>query len=252
MKKRLDVLLTERGLASSRERARAYIMEGVVFVNGQREDKPGSFFDPDKIRELIVKTDPIPYVSRGGLKLARALDFFSISVEGLVCLDIGASTGGFTDCLLQNGAGRVYSVDSGTNQLDWKIRSDERVVCMEKTNFRYMSPEDLPEQVDFACADVSFISLTRIIPPAKALLKDHSLMVCLIKPQFEAGRELVGKNGIIRDPAVQQATVDKICSFCGETGFEVIGVTESPIRGAEGNREFLLCIRKRGQEWNGL
>ncbi len=246
MKERLDVLLVKRGLVQSRERARAYIMEGVVFVNGQREDKPGSFFEEDRIRELIVKTDPIPFVSRGGLKLAHALEHFAISVEGLTCLDIGASTGGFTDCMLQNGAVRVYSVDSGTNQLDWKIRSDPRVVCMEKTNFRYMRSEDLPEQVDFASADVSFISLTKILPPALGILKDGGRMVCLVKPQFEAGREQVGKHGVVRDPKVQAAAVDKIRNFCTDLGMTILGETESPILGTEGNKEFLLYIRKNG------
>ncbi|MCR5674482.1 MAG: TlyA family RNA methyltransferase [Lachnospiraceae bacterium] len=248
MKERLDLLLVKRGLAPSRERARAYIMEGVVFVNGQREDKPGSFFDEEKIRELLVKSDPIPFVSRGGLKLAHAISEFGIDVRDLVCLDIGASTGGFTDCLLQNGAVSVYSVDSGTNQLDWKLRSDPRVVCMEKTNFRYMTPDDLPEQVGFACADVSFISLTKILPAAIRLLADGGQMVCLIKPQFEAGRELVGKHGVVRDPRVQAQVVDRIRTFCGEIGFTVLGVTESPILGAEGNREFLLWIRKGEEE----
>ena len=246
MKERLDVLVTKRGLAPSRERARAYIMEGVVFVNGQREDKPGSFFDEDKIRELIVKQDPIPYVSRGGLKLARAIEYFGIDAEGLTCLDIGSSTGGFTDCLLQNHAAKVFCVDSGTNQLDWRIRSDPRVVAMEQTNFRYLTSEDLPKGTvfDFACADVSFISLTKIIPVAQKLIRTGGHMVCLIKPQFEAGRDKVGKKGVVRDKKVQEDVVNKICEFCTSIGFTVRGITESPILGAEGNREFLLYIRK--------
>ena len=244
MKERLDNLLVRRGLAPSRERAKAYIMEGVVFVNGEREDKPGSFFEEDRIRSLEVRSDPIPYVSRGGLKLAHAIENWQIDVSGATCLDIGASTGGFTDCLLQNGAVRVYSVDSGTNQLDWKLRSDPRVVCMEKTNFRYLTKEDIPELIDFACADVSFISLEKVLPPACALLRDGAQMVCLVKPQFEAGRELVGKNGIVRDPAVHAAVLERIAAFCETIGFDCLGHTDSPILGAKGNKEFLLWIRK--------
>ncbi len=244
MKERLDNLLVRRGLAPSRERAKAYIMEGVVFVNGEREDKAGSFFEEDRIRSLEVRSDPIPYVSRGGLKLAHAIETWQISVEGFTCLDIGASTGGFTDCLLQNGAAKVYSVDSGTNQLDWKLRSDPRVVSMEKTNFRYLTEQEIPEPIDFACADVSFISLEKVLPPARALLRKGAQMVCLVKPQFEAGRELVGKNGVVRDPKVQEAVLNRISAFCEEIGFTKLGHTDSPILGAKGNKEFLLWIRK--------
>ena len=244
MKERLDNLLVRRGLAPSRERAKAYIMEGVVFVNGEREDKAGSFFEEDSIRSLEVRSDPIPYVSRGGLKLAHAIETWQISVEGFTCLDIGASTGGFTDCLLQNGAAKVYSVDSGTNQLDWKLRSDPRVVSMEKTNFRYLTEQEIPEPIDFACADVSFISLEKVLPPARALLRNGAQMVCLVKPQFEAGRELVGKNGVVRDPKVQEAVLNRISAFCEEIGFTKLGHTDSPILGAKGNKEFLLWIRK--------
>ena len=244
MKERLDNLLVRRGLAPSRERAKAYIMEGVVFVNGEREDKTGSFFEEDSIRSLEVRSDPIPYVSRGGLKLAHAIETWQISVEGFTCLDIGASTGGFTDCLLQNGAAKVYSVDSGTNQLDWKLRSDPRVVSMEKTNFRYLTEQEIPEPIDFACADVSFISLEKVLPPARALLRNGAQMVCLVKPQFEAGRELVGKNGVVRDPKVQEAVLNRISAFCEEIGFTKLGHTDSPILGAKGNKEFLLWIRK--------
>ena len=244
MKERLDNLLVRRGLAPSRERAKAYIMEGVVFVNGEREDKAGSFFEEDRIRSLEVRSDPIPYVSRGGLKLAHAIETWQISVEGFTCLDIGASTGGFTDCLLQNGAAKVYSVDSGTNQLDWKLRSDPRVVSMEKTNFRYLTEQEIPEPIDFACADVSFISLEKVLPPARALLRNGAQMVCLVKPQFEAGRELVGKNGVVRDPKVQEAVLNRISAFCEEIGFTKLGHTDSPILGAKGNKEFLLWIRK--------
>jgi len=244
VKERLDNLLVRRGLAPSRERAKAYIMEGVVFVNGEREDKAGSFFEEDRIRSLEVRSDPIPYVSRGGLKLAHAIETWQISVEGFTCLDIGASTGGFTDCLLQNGAAKVYSVDSGTNQLDWKLRSDPRVVSMEKTNFRYLTEQEIPEPIDFACADVSFISLEKVLPPARALLRKGAQMVCLVKPQFEAGRELVGKNGVVRDPKVQEAVLNRISAFCEEIGFTKLGHTDSPILGAKGNKEFLLWIRK--------
>ena len=244
MKERLDNLLVRRGLAPSRERAKAYIMEGVVFVNGEREDKAGSFFEEDSIRSLEVRSDPIPYVSRGGLKLAHAIETWQISVEGFTCLDIGASTGGFTDCLLQNGAAKVYSVDSGTNQLDWKLRSDPRVISMEKTNFRYLTEQEIPEPIDFACADVSFISLENVLPPARALLRNGAQMVCLVKPQFEAGRELVGKNGVVRDPKVQEAVLNRISAFCEEIGFTKLGHTDSPILGAKGNKEFLLWIRK--------
>ena len=250
MKEWLDVLLIKRGLAPSRERAKAYIMEGVVFVNGQREDKAGSTFDEEKIRTLEVHADPIPFVSRGGLKLARALEFFEIDVTDAVCLDIGASTGGFTDCLLQNKARCVYSVDSGTNQLDWKLRSDPRVVSMEQTNFRYLTAADFPEGVrfDFCCADVSFISLTKVLPPAVPLLKDGARIVCLVKPQFEAGREHVGKNGIVRDPQVQEETVRRIAAFGEEIGLSAVGRTDSPILGSKGNREFLLYFIKDGEK----
>lgn len=244
MKERLDRILVMRSLAPSRERARAYIMEGVVFVNGQREDKPGTFFNLENIKEIEVREDPIPYVSRGGLKLERAIEQFEISVSGMTCLDIGASTGGFTDCLLQNGAAKVYSIDSGTNQLDWRLRSDERVICMEKTNFRYMTPEDIGVSFDFACADVSFISLKKILIPARDMMKSGAHMVCLVKPQFEAGRDQVGKNGVVRDPHVREEVLTDISRFCGENGFSVLGHTDSPILGAKGNHEYLLYLRK--------
>ena len=195
-KKRLDILLVEQGYAASREKAKAVIMAGAVFINGQREDKAGAGFDPEKIKTLVVKGAELPYVSRGGLKLEKALQVFPLALTGKICMDIGASTGGFTDCMLQNGAEKVYAVDVGHGQLDWKLRNDERVVCMERTNFRYLTPEDMPEQVDFASCDVSFISLTKILLPARNLLKDAGEMVCLIKPQFEAGREKVGKKAL--------------------------------------------------------
>ena len=201
MKVRLDVLLVEKGFAASREKAKAIIMAGNVFVDGQREDKAGTAFDPDKI-QIEVRGAALKYVSRGGLKLEKAMDQFGISLKEKICMDIGASTGGFTDCMLQNGACKVYSVDVGHGQLDWKLRNDPRVVCMEKTNFRYMKPGDIEDSLDFASVDVSFISLTKILLPARELLKEEGEMVCLIKPQFEAGSEKVGKKGFVRDPSV--------------------------------------------------
>ena len=203
MKERLDVLLVNGGFAPSREKAKVIIMSGKVFVNGQREDKAGSTFDPEKIT-IEVKGNTLRYVSRGGLKLEKALQNFDLTVDGKICMDIGASTGGFTDCMLQNGAKKVYSVDVGHGQLDWKLRNDERVVCMEKTNFRYMQPQDIEDVLDFASVDVSFISLTKILLPARRLLLDDGQMVCLIKPQFEAGRDKVGKKGVVRDQKVHE------------------------------------------------
>jgi 23S rRNA (cytidine1920-2'-O)/16S rRNA (cytidine1409-2'-O)-methyltransferase len=243
-KERLDVLLVNRGLAPSREKAKTLIMAGDVFVNGQREDKPGTTFEEAAIKSLEVRGDTLPYVSRGGLKLEKAVKKFDFSLEGKVCMDIGASTGGFTDCMLQNGAARVYSVDVGHGQLDWKLRSDPRVICMEKTNFRYMVREDIEDDLDFASCDVSFISLTKILLPARRLLKDNGQMVCLIKPQFEAGRDKVGKKGVVRDPKVHSEVVHRIYDFCGLVGFEVLHLDYSPIKGPEGNIEYLIHIRK--------
>ena len=243
-KERLDVLLVNRGLAPSREKAKALIMAGDVFVNGQREDKPGTTFEESKITSLEVRGDTLPYVSRGGLKLEKAVKNFGFSLDGKVCMDLGASTGGFTDCMLQNGAAKVYSVDVGHGQLDWKLRSDERVVCMEKTNFRYMVRDDIDDDLDFASCDVSFISLTKILLPARRLLKDGAEMVCLIKPQFEAGKEKVGKKGVVRDPEVHSEVVHRIFDFMGIAGFEVLHLDFSPIKGPEGNIEYLIHIRK--------
>ena len=254
-KERLDVLLVNRGLAPSREKAKAFIMAGDVYVNGQREDKPGTTFEEAKITSLEVKGATLPYVSRGGLKLEKAVKNFGFSLEGKVCMDIGASTGGFTDCMLQNGAVKVYSVDVGHGQLDWKLRSDERVVCMEKTNFRYMVRDDIEDDLDFASCDVSFISLTKILLPARRLLKDGAEMVCLIKPQFEAGKEKVGKKGVVRDPEVHSEVVHRIFDFMGIAGFEVLHLDFSPIKGPEGNIEYLIHIRKdasRNAEVEGL
>ncbi len=243
-KERLDVLLVNRGLAPSREKAKTLIMAGDVFVNGQREDKPGTTFEEGKITSLEVRGDTLPYVSRGGLKLEKAVKNFGFSLKNKVCMDIGASTGGFTDCMLQNGASKVYSVDVGHGQLDWKLRSDDRVVCMEKTNFRYMVRDDIQDDLDFASCDVSFISLTKILLPARNLLKDNGEMVCLIKPQFEAGKDKVGKKGVVRDPKVHEEVVHRIMDFVRLAGFEVLHLEYSPIKGPEGNIEYLIHIRK--------
>lgn len=247
MKERLDVLVFKQGFAESREKAKTLIMSGDVFVNGQREDKPGTTFDEEKSK-ITVKENPLKYVSRGGLKLEKAVDVFSLSFDGFVCMDIGASTGGFTDCMLQNGASKVYSIDVGHGQLAWKLRCDDRVVCMEKTNFRYMTKADIPDTVDFASCDVSFISLTKILGPAFEILKDAGQMVCLIKPQFEAGREKVGKKGVVRDKKVHEEVIDKIVAFAILTGFDVLSLDYSPIRGPEGNIEYLLFLEKGNGE----
>lgn len=247
-KERLDVLLVNRGLATSREKAKTLIMAGDVFVNGQREDKPGTTFVEEKITSLEVRGDTLPYVSRGGLKLEKAVNNFGFSLKDKVCMDIGASTGGFTDCMLQNGAKKVYSVDVGHGQLDYKLRIDERVVCMEKTNFRYMVRDDISDDLDFASCDVSFISLTKILLPARRLLKDEGQMVCLIKPQFEAGKEKVGKKGVVRDPKVHEEVVHRIMDFVHIAGFKVLHLDFSPIKGPEGNIEYLIHISKDPSE----
>ena len=247
MKKRLDIMMVEQGLAPSREKAKAYIMAGEVYVNGQKEDKAGAMFDETKISNLEVRGNTLPYVSRGGLKLAKAMKQFDISLEGKVCMDIGASTGGFTDCMLQNGAVKVYSVDVGHGQLAWTIRNDERVVCMEKTNFRYMVREDIQDDLDFASVDVSFISLTKILGPAYNLLKTDAQMVCLIKPQFEAGKEKVGKKGVVREPSVHREVIEMVMDYAVSIGFEILHLDFSPIRGPEGNIEYLLHIYKASE-----
>lgn len=249
MKERLDVLVTKQGFAESREKAKALIMAGEVFVNGQREDKAGAVFEEEKVT-IEVRGKALPYVSRGGLKLEKALNHFPLSVQDKVCMDIGASTGGFTDCMLQNGASKVYSVDVGHGQLAWKLRNDERVVCMEKTNFRYMKKEDIADELDFASVDVSFISLTKILIPARNLLKDGGEMVCLIKPQFEAGREKVGKKGVVREPLVHKEVIEKVIDFASMVGFDILQLDYSPIKGPEGNIEYLLYIRKNGETSN--
>ena len=243
MKERLDVLLVKGGFAASREKAKAVIMSGAVFVNGQREDKAGAVFETEGI-DLLVKENPLKYVSRGGLKLEKALAVFPVSLAGKTCMDIGASTGGFTDCMLQNGAAKVYAIDVGHGQLDWGLRNDPRVICMEKTNFRHVTKEQIPEAVDFASVDVSFISLDKILPVAWELLRADAQMVCLIKPQFEAGREKVGKKGVVRDPAVHEEVIFHVISFCLSHGFRVFGLSYSPVKGPEGNIEYLLHIQK--------
>ena len=246
MKERLDVLLVKRNLAASREKAKAIIMSGIVYVDGQKEDKAGTTFPEEATIE--VRGHTLPYVSRGGLKLEKAMTHFSISLDGMVCMDIGASTGGFTDCMLQNGAKKVYSVDVGYGQFAWKLRQDPRVVCMEKTNIRYVTPEDIDDVLDFASVDVSFISLTKVLPAAYALLKDGGQMVCLIKPQFEAGREKVGKKGVVRDKAVHEEVIERIITFALENGFSVHHLEYSPIKGPEGNIEFLAHLTRESRE----
>ena len=242
MKKRLDMMLVERALAPSREKAKAYIMAGQVYVDGQKEDKAGSMFT--ETVKVEVRGNTLPYVSRGGLKLEKAMNEFDVSLEGKVCMDVGASTGGFTDCMLQNGGVKVYSIDVGYGQLDWKLRNDPRVVCMEKTNIRYVVPEDIQEKPAFSSIDVSFISLTKILIPARNLLKTGGQMVCLIKPQFEAGRGKVGKNGVVREPQIHEEVIRKIIDYADSIGFEVLHLEYSPIKGPEGNIEYLLHIRK--------
>ena len=244
MKERLDVLLVKQGLAQSREKAKAIIMSGNVFVDGQREDKAGATFDEEKV-VITVKGNTLKYVSRGGLKLEKAIDNFGVDVKDAVCMDIGASTGGFTDCMLQNGATKVYSVDVGHGQLAWKLRNDERVVCMEKTNFRYLTRDDIQDDLDFASVDVSFISLTKILLPARNLLKDGGKMVCLIKPQFEAGKEKVGKKGVVRDESVHVEVIEKIFDFIDILDFSFLALDYSPIKGPEGNIEYLIYIGKK-------
>ena len=243
MKERLDVILVEQGYAPSREKAKAIIMSGNVYVNGQKEDKAGTSFDVSKVT-LEVRGSAMKYVSRGGLKLEKAMEQWEFRLDGCICMDIGASTGGFTDCMLQNGAAKVYAVDVGHGQLAWKLRNDERVVCMEQTNFRYLKREDIADELDFASVDVSFISLTKILIPARELLKTGGEMVCLIKPQFEAGREKVGKNGVVREPQTHSEVIHKIIDYADSIGFEVLHLEHSPIKGPEGNIEYLLHIRK--------
>lgn len=241
MKERLDILLVNGGYAPSREKAKAIIMSGNVYVNGQKEDKAGTMFDEKAIIE--VKGAALKYVSRGGLKLEKAMENFDIVLSGKVCMDVGASTGGFTDCMLQNGAVKVYSVDVGHGQLAWKLRQDERVVCMEKTNIRYVVPEDIEEPVEFASIDVSFISLTKVLLPVKNLLTPNGQIGALIKPQFEAGREQVGKKGVVRDKKVHEEVIKMVSDYAVSIGFELLNLEFSPIKGPEGNIEYLLHLQ---------
>lgn len=241
-KERLDVLLVKRGLAESREKAKAIIMTGNVFVKEQREDKAGSTFDEDVVIE--VKGAPMKYVSRGGYKLEKAMELWQVPLEDKVCMDVGSSTGGFTDCMLQNGAHKVYAIDVGTNQLAWKLRQDERVVSMEKTNIRYVTHENVPDEIGFSSIDVAFISLTKVLVPVRNLLESHGQVVCLIKPQFEAGKDKVGKKGVVRDKKVHLEVVRNIITYAVAIGFDVIGLSFSPIKGPEGNIEYLLYIEK--------
>lgn len=242
MKERLDVLLVKGGYAPSREKAKAIIMEGNVFVNNVREDKAGSSFDEKAIIE--VRGNTLKYVSRGGLKLEKAMDNFNVITDGKICMDVGASTGGFTDCMLQNGAAKVYAVDVGYGQFAWKLRQDSRVVCMEKTNIRYVTRDDIQDSIEFSSIDVSFISLTKVLVPVRNLLSNKGEIVCLIKPQFEAGREKVGKNGVVRDKNVHIEVIENVISFAKSNGFKVLNLDFSPIKGPEGNIEYLLHIVK--------
>lgn len=242
MKERLDILLVKRGLAPSREKAKALIMAGDVLVNGQREDKAGTMFADTA--DIAVKGGRLRYVSRGGLKLEKAMECFDVTPAGKVCMDVGASTGGFTDCMLQNGAVKVYAVDVGYGQLDWGLRQDPRVVCMEKTNIRYVTPEEIGEPIGFASIDVSFISLTKVLLPVRELLAAEGEIVCLIKPQFEAGREKVGKKGVVRDPDVHREVIKKVAAYAGTIGLAPAELTFSPVKGPEGNIEYLLHLKK--------
>ena len=241
-KERLDVLLVKRGLAESREKAKAIIMTGNVFVEEQREDKAGSTFAEDV--QIRIKGTPMKYVSRGGYKLEKAMELWHVPLQDKLCMDVGSSTGGFTDCMLQNGAVKVYAIDVGTNQLAWKLRQDERVVSMEKTNIRYVTPEDIADPIDFSSIDVAFISLTKVLIPVWNLLKNGGRVVCLVKPQFEAGREKVGKKGVVRDKKVHEEVVCHIMTYALSMGFEILGLSYSPIKGPEGNIEYLLYIEK--------
>lgn len=244
-KERLDVLLVEKNLATSRELAKAYIMAGTVYVDGMKEDKAGTKISVTA--DIEVRAPQMKYVSRGGYKLEKAIYTFDISLEGKICLDIGASTGGFTDCMLQNGAIKVYAIDVGYGQFAWKLRTDERVVCLEKTNVRYVTEEQVPDAADFASIDVSFISLTKVLPAVLGIMKEDGQLVCLIKPQFEAGREKVGKKGVVRDIAVHKEVIEAIANYAMEKGLGILGLSFSPIKGPEGNIEYLIYLDKKQQ-----
>ncbi|MCR4717378.1 MAG: TlyA family RNA methyltransferase [Lachnospiraceae bacterium] len=246
MKERLDVLMVKRGLAASREKAKAIIMSGIVYVDGDKEDKAGQTFSETAKIEVRGKT--LKYVSRGGLKLEKAMEVFPIDLNGKISMDVGSSTGGFTDCMLQNGAAKVYSVDVGHGQLDWKLRNDDRVVVMEKTNIRYVSNDDIEDELDFASIDVSFISLSKVLPPLRELLKPDAEVVALIKPQFEAGREKVGKKGVVRDTKVHEEVIEAVSTFAYENGYNILGLDYSPIKGPEGNIEYLIHLKKSDEK----
>ena len=248
-KERLDVLMVQRNLAESREKAKALIMSGIVYVNGQKEDKAGTSFE--ETVQIEVRGSTLKYVSRGGLKLEKAMSHFGVELAGKVCMDVGASTGGFTDCMLQNGAVKVYSVDVGHGQLAWKLRNDDRVICMEKTNIRYVTPEDIGDRIEFASIDVSFISLTKVLGPVKQLLTQNGQVVCLIKPQFEAGREKVGKKGVVREKSVHLEVIEMVMGYAKTIGFGILGLEFSPIKGPEGNIEYLLYLQNCPQEEAG-
>ena len=247
MKKRIDILLVDKGHFESRERAKKAIMAGLVFVDNQRCDKPGTEVNEDA--NILVKGNPIPYVSRGGLKLEKAMKCFGVTLNDKVCMDIGASTGGFTDCMLQNGAAKVFSIDVGYGQLAWKLRQDERVVCMERTNIRHVTIEDTKEFADFASIDVSFISLRLVLPKAKELLNRDGEVVALIKPQFEAGKEKVGKKGVVRDKKVHIEVIETISQFAVDNGFAILHLDYSPIKGPEGNIEYLIHLRNNNDDF---
>lgn len=248
-KEPLDILLVNRKLAPSREKAKAIIMAGIVYVNGQKEDKPGAAFD--KTADVQVRGTTLRYVSRGGLKLEKAVDCFGVELEGKICMDVGSSTGGFTDCMLQNGAQKVYAVDVGHGQLDWKLRNDKRVVCMERTNIRYVTRPDIEDGIEFASIDVSFISLTKVLGPVKGLLTEDGQIVALIKPQFEAGREKVGKKGVVREKSTHLEVIQKVMNYALGLGFEILNLEYSPVKGPEGNIEYLVYLQKHGEEDGG-
>ena len=249
-KERLDILLVSRGLAPSREKAKAIIMSGIVYVDGNKEDKAGTTF-PDNV-DIQVKGSTLKYVSRGGLKLEKAMNEFGLRLDDCVCMDVGSSTGGFTDCMLQNGAVKVYAVDVGHGQLDWKLRNDDRVVCMEKTNIRYVTPDDIDDVLDFASIDVSFISLTKVLLPVRELLKPEGRIVCLIKPQFEAGREKVGKKGVVRDKKVHEEVIDMVVEYAKSIELHPLKLDFSPVKGPEGNIEYLLYLTKSNKEYGDV
>ncbi|MCI1931679.1 MAG: TlyA family RNA methyltransferase [Clostridia bacterium] len=244
-KERLDILLFERKLVPSRERAKAIIMAGEVYVDGMKEYKAGTKID--RAAKIEVKGNEMKYVSRGGYKLEKAVNEFGLKLDGKICMDIGASTGGFTDCMLQNGAKKVYSVDVGYGQFAWKLRNDEKVVCLEKTNIRYITKDQVPDSVEFASVDVSFISLTKVIPPALKVMSDDAQMVCLIKPQFEAGREKVGKKGVVKDIKVHIEVIEKIIDFAFDIGLNILNIGFSPIKGPEGNIEYLIFLDRKNE-----